>query len=104
LRTGAFYATLGPEILDLDLTEAEVTTPQGEKRTVPKVTVRTSPAQSIVFKAQRSRGRRFQAPAGELLTQAEYQLAGNEKYVRMEITAPDGKKAWSNPLFFSRQP
>jgi hypothetical protein len=102
LRTGSFYSTLGPEILDLDLVDGETTTPQGETRTVQKVIVRSSPAQSIVFKAQRSRGRRCLPAAGELLTQAEYVLAGNEKYVRVEITAPDGKKAWSNPLFFER--
>jgi hypothetical protein len=27
-------------------------------------------------------------------------MTGGERYVRVEITAPDGKKAWSNPLFF----
>jgi hypothetical protein len=102
LRTGSFYSTLGPEILDLDVVDAELTTPQGEKRKTQKVVVRSSPAASIVFKAQRSRGRRCLPAEGELLTQAEHILSGSEKYVRVEVTAPDGKKAWSNPLFFDR--
>ena len=64
-----------------------------------KLVVRCSPARSISFKAQRSRGRHLLA-AGELLNEAEFPLTGSERYVRVEITAPDGKKAWSNPLFF----
>jgi len=98
LRTGAFYSTMGPEILDLDLVE----TAGGTKDPRPgrKVVVRCSPAQSITFAAQRSRGRRVLPAPGSLLTEAEYSLSGGERYVRVEITAPDGKKAWSNPLFF----
>jgi len=98
LRTGAFYSTMGPEILDLDLVE----TAGGTKDPRPgrKVVVRCSPAQSITFAAQRSRGRRVLPAPGRLLTEAEYSLSGGERYVRVEITAPDGKKAWSNPLFF----
>jgi hypothetical protein len=91
LRTGAFYATLGPTIEDLSLLDAEASR---------KIVVRTSPASSIVFKAQRSRGRRVQAPPGEAITEAEFPLTGSERYVRVEVTAPDGKKAWSNPFFF----
>jgi hypothetical protein len=96
LRTGAFYSTLGPEILDLDLVEL----PSDDGRTSRRVVVRCSPAQSITFKAQRSRGRRILPADGDLLTEAEYVLSGNERYLRVEITAPDGKKAWSNPFFF----
>jgi hypothetical protein len=98
LRTGAFYSTLGPEILDLELVETDGSAKSAQPGR--KLTIRCSPAQSITFKAQRSRGRRILPPPGELLTDAEYLLAGSERYVRVEITAPDGKKAWSNPLFF----
>jgi hypothetical protein len=90
LRTGAFYSSQGPEILDLQLVET----------TERKVVVRCSPARTITFKAQRSRGRHVHPAPGELLTEAEFPLTGSERYVRVEITAPDGKKAWSNPLFF----
>jgi hypothetical protein len=104
LRTGAFYSTMGPEILDLDLIETfpdHSAPPAGSSaRATRKVIVRCSPAQSITFKAQRSRGRRVLPAPGELLTEAEYTLAGSERYLRVEIIAPDGKKAWSNPFFF----
>lgn len=91
LRTGAFYSTQGPAIEDLTLQERD-----GGR----KIVVRSSPASSIVFKAQRSRGRRLLAAPGEAITEAEFPLTGSERYVRVEVTAPDGKKAWSNPFFF----
>lgn len=93
LLSGAFYATTGPELLDVGLAPAGG--PVGRK-----VVVRCSPARSIVFKAQCSRGRRCLPPAGELLEEAEYVLSGGEKYVRVEITDEQGRKAWSNPVFF----
>ena len=91
-RTGAFYSTLGPEIIDLDVVDEDE-----EKRSV---SVKCSPAQSIVFKAQRSRGKRVVAPEGEALTEETYELPSGIKYVRVEITDEAGKKAWSNPVFF----
>jgi hypothetical protein len=97
LRSGAFYSTMGPEIADLQLVEAPAAGGASAQR---KVKVRCSPAQAITFKAQRSRGQHLLAPKGELLTEAEFPLTGSERYVRVEITAPDGTKAWSNPFFF----
>jgi hypothetical protein len=91
LRTGAFYSTQGPTIEDLSLETAD-----GGR----KLVARCSPASSIVFKAQRSRGRRIAAPPGEAITEAAFPLTGSERYVRVEVTAPDGRKAWSNPFFF----
>ena len=91
-RTGAFYSTLGPEIIDLEVV--------GEGEEKQSVSVKCSPAQSIVFKAQRSRGKRIVAPEGEALTEATYELPSGIKYVRVEITDETGKKAWSNPFFF----
>ena len=87
LRTGAFYSTLGPEIKDMTLDGNELT-------------VKCSEAQSIVFKAQRSRGKRVSPPDGEFLTEATYSIPESVKYVRVEITDETGKKAWSNPFFF----
>ncbi len=87
LRTGAFYSTLGPEIKDIDLTDNQLT-------------VKCSEAQSIVFKAERSRGRRVLASNGELLTEATYTVSAGTKYVRIEVTDVTGKKAWSNPFYF----
>ena len=87
LRTGAFYSTLGPEIRDMTLEGSELT-------------VKCSEAQSIVFKAQSSRGKRAFPSDGELLTEATYSIPESAKYVRVEITDETGKKAWSNPFFF----
>ena len=91
-RTGAFYSTLGPEFVDIELVEGA-----DQKK---KVIVKCSPAQSIVFKGQRSHGRRIAAPEGKPLTEAEYAVSNSMKYVRVEITDEAGKKAWSNPFFF----
>ncbi len=91
-RTGAFYSTLGPELIDLELVD------EGEEKR--NVTVKCSPAQSIVFKAQRSRGKRIVASEGETLTEETYEVPSSVKYVRVEITDENGKKAWSNPFFF----
>ena len=87
LRTGAFYSTMGPEIVDMALEDSEIT-------------VKCSPAQSIVFKAECSRGRRIVPADSELLTEATYSVPNGAKYVRVEITDETGKKAWSNPFFF----
>ncbi len=87
LRTGSFYSTLGPEINDISFIDN-------------KLSVKCSEARSIVFKAERSRGRRFIPNNGSLLTEATYTVPNNTKYVRIEITDETGKKAWSNPFFF----
>lgn len=89
LRTGAFYSTLGPEILDITVNPVD-----------KKITVKCSAAASIVFKAECHRGRRVLAPEGEALTEATYQVPEGAKYVRVEVTDETGKKAWSNPFFF----
>ncbi len=90
LRTGAFYSTLGPEISDININHVD-----------KEITVKCSSAQSIVFKAECHSGRRVLAPEGEGLTEAAYQVPEAAKYVRVEITDETGKKAWSNPFFFS---
>ena len=100
LAAGSYYSTQGPELLDLAVGQTEIANPQGENRQVAEVSVKCSPAQSIVFKGQRSRGRRFDAPEGEALTEAIYPVMRGEKYVRVEVTDADGKRAWSNPLYF----
>lgn len=99
-REGAFYSTQGPEILDLDVQTGEVPSGNHPPRQVPVVTVECSPARAIVFKGQRSRGNRIVASEGEALTRAEYPVLSGEKYVRVEVTDHEGRRAWSNPVFF----
>ena len=101
LQDGAFYSTQGPEILDLDVRQADVAAPGAPPKIAPVVSVRCSPVGAIAFKAQRSRGTRYLAGEGETLTEAEFPVLRGEKYVRVEITGRDGKKAWSNPVFFT---
>ena len=90
LRTGAFYSTLGPQIVDMAL----------DGKTL---TVQCSGAKSIAFKADCSRGKRVLSPAGELMTEVAYQVPESAKYVRVEVTDEAGKKAWSNPFFFNSE-
>ena len=99
LRSGAYYSTQGPELRDFRLEVTEVDLPDGRRQQVQKVSVATSPAAAIYFKANRSRGRRFLPPPGELLREAAYPLLRGEKYVRVEIVDERGRKAWSNPIF-----
>ena len=92
-RAGAFYSTMGPEIVDLDLI--------GENETPKKtITLECTPVQSIVFKGQQSRGKCVVASEGEYITQAEYDVPSGTSYVRVELTDDQGKKAWSNPFYF----
>jgi hypothetical protein len=97
LRSGAFYSTLGPEIYNVDLVDIE----EDPVKKGKKIVVSCQAAQSITFKSQRSRGKHITATKGNLLTEAEYLVPNSAKYVRVEVTAPDGKKAWTNPFFLS---
>ena len=97
LRSGAFYSTLGPEIYDLDLIDNE----EDPTKKGKKIVIKCEPAESITFKSQRSRGRHITAMNGKLLTEAEYLIPNSAKYVRVEVTRPDGKKAWTNPFYLS---
>jgi hypothetical protein len=92
IRTGAFYSTQGPEIKDLRIEM----TPTG-----PSLQVSTSPVNRIAFKARAYNGDCLDAQDGELLTAAECPMLIQHGYLRVEITAPDGKKAWSNPFLVS---
>lgn len=96
LRRGAFYSSMGPEILDLDIEEIEV---EGDAAGAVRFQVQCTPAARIAFVGCRSTGRQYRASEGELLTQQEYIAKGSERYIRIEITDPTGKKAWTNPFW-----
>lgn len=101
LEAGAFYSTQGPELLNLDVEEKEITMKGGGTRRAPVVSVRCSPSRSIVFKGQRSRGSRLDAGEGALLENAEYPVIRGESYVRVEVTDAEGRMAWSQPIYFA---
>jgi hypothetical protein len=90
LRKGAFYATQGPEIRDIRVEPS----PEG-----PCLTVETSPVQRIALKARASNGACVDAVDGKLIECARCVMYPEHGYLRVEITGPDGKKAWSNPFF-----
>lgn len=100
LRTGSFYSSLGPEIHDIEVSPIQVQGRNGESINTHRIRVKCDPAKTIGFKAQRYRGAYLQAKEGECLTEGEHVVQPTAKYIRVEITAPDGKKAWSNPFFF----
>jgi len=100
LHTGAYYSTTGPQFHDITITPVESTAP-GDYEAKYAVTVTCSPVESVAFKGQRYYGWREFAPAGELLTTATFRIPAVMKYLRLEITDPYGKRAWSNPFYLS---
>lgn len=88
LLSGNFYSSTGPEILDFGVESG-------------RAYVRCAPASAIRFTAfgpgcWPMNGK--QAKAGA--EYGEYELTGREKYVRAEVVGEDGKRAWTNPIFF----
>jgi hypothetical protein len=122
LRAGHFYASCGPEILDLRWDPASDAPPAGGT-----VTVRCSPARAISLVADATRGARLNAgpfgmalrarrlrpdgtrhgaghnpegvTEGSLLTGAVFTLTGAERYARVQVEDERGRMAWTNPLF-----
>ena len=86
-------STQGPEIVDFRLDE---TTDPGSKTNSAaqkRIVAEFSPSVSVAFKAEPCTGKHFRAQEGQDLSEAFYNLKGDEKYVRLEIMAADGKKA-----------
>ena len=84
LRKGRFYASQGPEFKNIE-------------RIGDEIAVETSPVSLITFCSNKCwiPGRSSQ---GDGLTEKVYKIQPGEKYVRVQITAADGKKAWSSPI------
>ncbi len=100
LIRGSFHCTQGPEIVDFRLEESTAPDTKTDSNTSRRVAAKFSPSVSVVFKAAPRRGKHIRAHENQFITEVFYDLAGGEKYVRLEITAPDGKKAWSQPIVF----
>lgn len=100
LRTGSFYSTQGPEIFDFGVIESYTHGSVNENNSKRRVYAKFSPSASVAFKASVSMGEYISSTKDETIAEATYTLSGSEKYVRLEITAPDGKKAWSQPIIF----
>ena len=89
LRDGDCYASMGPLIHDLQVTEEGIS-------------VESTPAAAINFVADNQRGWCAQKGSRPPLTGARYLRSGNERHVRVEIVDETGLKAWSQPVFLDK--
>jgi hypothetical protein len=86
LRDGRFYASQGPRIEELSLDGRHLH-------------VRCSPAASIYWIGHTHLGWCSHAPAGAALTEADFEIDGRARHVRVEVVDAAGKHAWSPPCF-----
>jgi len=94
LREGHFYASTGPEVLDLQLEyDAQAAAGSG-----PVARVRCSPCRAIHFICNGPLGRALHAAPGAMLTEATLRLHRAATYLRVECVDAEGKTAWTNPL------
>jgi hypothetical protein len=89
LLSGSFYSSTGPEILDFGVEGG-------------KAYIRCAPARAVKFIAygENCWPGPVQAGPGGAVEYGEYALTGRESYVRAEIEGLDGRRAWTNPIFF----
>lgn len=90
LAAGSFYASTGVVLEDVTLdggTAAVRIAPPG--------------ATEVRFVCDTRWGGRVQG-GGAPLREASFALRGREQYLRIEVVAPDGGMAWTNPLFVER--
>ena len=86
LKAGHYYSSQGPEIHDLQIADGQLK-------------VKCSAASNISLQG---RGRLSVYVAGEGLTKASFETEIFEPaYVRVTVRDANGKKAWSNPVWFS---
>lgn len=84
LREGRFYASQGPEFLEVERTE---------KRLI----VRTSPVSACVFVSNLPwvSGR---CRTGEGITESVYEIQPRDAFLRCEIIDVEGRRAWLSPI------
>lgn len=84
LREGKFYASQGPEFMDVELTDG-------------KLIVRTSPVSVCTFSSNKYwvKGR---CRVGKDMTENIYEIQPGEKFVRCEIADEQGRRAWLSPI------
>jgi len=86
LRDGCFYASQGPRIEEVRL----------DGRALH---VRCSPAASIYWIGHTHLGWCAHAAAGAALTEADFEIDGRARYVRVEVVDAAGRHAWGPPCF-----
>ena len=86
LRAGHCYASMGPLIHELQVTDEAIC-------------VECTPAAAINFFANNQQGWCIQKEDRPPLTGARYLRTGHERYVRVEIVSETGLRAWSQPIW-----
>ena len=87
-RNGTFYASSGPVIKDMRVTDGVLH-------------MEFSPAQAVRLVASRDFEPTLTPPLGqETFTSIDYKMRTDLRYLRPEIVGPTGKKAWGQPIFF----
>jgi hypothetical protein len=86
LKSGRFYATRGPEIYSMKVSNNTLH-------------VKTSPVQIAWLAGERFHGTRIAAEFGKELTEFSIQLPDDFSFVRLELEDDAGKRAWTNTLF-----
>ena len=90
IHRGNFYASQGPEFKTIE-------------HSANIVKVETSPVVYVRLIGPRMAGNWIKANEKKPVLQAEFQLPLDWPYARLEIEDADGKRAWSNPLWFSHK-
>ncbi|MGM9626043.1 MAG: CehA/McbA family metallohydrolase [Eubacteriales bacterium] len=96
LRAGRVIATQGPRL--------SVTEEPAENASERKIRVRCDPVQTIIFYTgsvwigQRSIS--ADSKTGELLTEAEFTLRQNDRFVRVECIDSDGMHGYATPILY----
>lgn len=94
LERGCAYASSGPEIRNIRLRRVD---DRGDGNRIVEASIRCSEAQSILAVFD-SHGTEYRPKDGSTFEEATFTLRPNARWVRFEIIAPDGTKAWSNPM------
>ncbi len=92
LAQGYFFASSGPQILDLRFDESH-----------GQLHLQCTPSVLVDFIGNGSRSCRITAPAGGTLTSASYRLKEGQRYVRVACRDAQGCWVWCNPIFLEEE-
>ena len=87
IRRGAFYASEGPDFENIEVNGG-------------KLRVKIRNGYDIRFIG--AGGRLLKDTVGGMQLEGDYEIKGDEKYIRIEVSDRVGRRAWSNPLFLSQ--
>jgi hypothetical protein len=85
IKNGLFYSSTGVIIENMEIENN-------------KIKISFTPSKEVDFIGYGPTGRRFSGKGNEI-NYADYEIKGNERYIRIEITDKENKKAWTNPIY-----